>query len=176
MKNLREFLRKLFNGAATYPVAAAVCFLIGIIAVYFVSGWFSSSSAYKQAKKEYEAKTAENNKALQIALAEAEKAGARSKIAEEKANKIIAANSEKAATQTKKDSAVDAAIIQTQKEGKQKENEIENKFNDDLRRASAMSDDERAADICSRIGNLAANNPNFAGFRCAGTEPNAAER
>lgn len=173
MNKLRDLLRKLFGGAATYPVAAAVCFLIGVIAVYWLAGVFAERAAYSKAKKEYEAKTAEIQKTIQAALLEAEKAGARSKVAEDKANKIIQANTEKAAAQTKKDSALDSRIIQTQTEGKQKENEIENNFNNDLRRASSMSDDERAADICTRIERLAATNPAFAGYRCAYNDENA---
>jgi len=166
MQPIRNILQNIFNGAANFPFAAAIGLIIAAFLIYWITGAISEQFAYAKAKREYDAKTNEIQKTIQTALIEAEKAKARSKIAEDKANKIIEANTERAKTQTAKDTALDTQIKETQKEGKLKENEIENNFNNDIQRASNMSDDERAADICSRIERLAANNPALAEYRC----------
>lgn len=176
MEQVRRNLRNLFNKAAAFPVAALLCLILLVLGVYFVSGFISGTFERSRAKKEYEAKTAQNLKALQVAIIEADKARRRSENAETEARAIMEANSKRAETLSKKDAATDQQIAEVQQRGKAENEKIENNYVDSIRRVSIMDDNERAADVCSRLAELAATNPAFAGISCqAEPEPNAAE-
>ncbi len=177
MKSLKTFIRKVSNKAAAYPVAAFICFILGIVLIFWFAAALFDNLISSRKEREYKAKTAANEKIFQTALIEAEKANQRSQIAEDNANKIIEANNKRAEGLIKSDNALLIEIKNSEKEGDIKKNENETFYNNELRRASNMSDSERAADNCERIKRLAASNPAFANFRCANvaeTNANAA--
>jgi hypothetical protein len=117
-------------------------------------------------KKEYDAQTKINQQALQSALLDVQKANAETTVIRKELEKAQILVDAKADSQKQSDVALNTAIQQSNNKLEEKLNEIHTEYADANRAANGMSDDERRADTCARIRDLAQRDPTYLSFIC----------